>query len=368
MSSLLAAASWSLGSLMLFRFLIGVGVGGEAPVAQAMVAELVPAKVRGRYIALMEEFWAVGYVLSGAICYFVLPVLGWRAAFASVGCLAVFVLIVRRSLPESPRWLVARGRAAEAERAVASMEAEVRRRVGAAPFAEAIKVPADRPSESGAPSAFSTVFSRPYARRTAMAFGLWFFALIGFFGLNSWIAVLLKSHGFTITSSVGFVTLITTGGIPGFFAAALLLERVGRKPTTVAFLLLSAAAAYGYGHAVGEVALFAAGWIMQFFLFGMWSCLRLHARALPDAGAVHGGGAGFGRRASGRDPGTNPRANDRGAGRARGRVHARGGRLRRRRPARGNARNRDAGAGAGGGIALRDRDLVKDRLGILPYL
>ena len=287
-SSLLAAVSWSIGSLMLFRFLIGVGVGGEAPVAQAMVAELVPARVRGRYIAFMEGFWAVGYVLSGCICYFLLPLLGWRAAFAAVGALAAIVLLVRRALPESPRWLAERGRVAEAEQAVSMMEAEVYGQLGGEPpGADPVEaLPEFRGAISGAAdaspklSAFATVFSRAYARRTAMAFGLWFFALIGFFGLNSWIAVLLKAHGFTLTGSVGFVTLITTGGIPGFFTAALLLERVGRKPTTAAFLLLSAVAAYAYGHASGTAALFAAGFTMQFFLFGMWSCLYAYTPEL----------------------------------------------------------------------------------------
>ena len=116
LASLAAAAAWSLGALMVFRFLIGVGVGvgGEAPVAQAMVSEIVPAKVRGKYIAFMEGFWAVGYVLSGAISYFVLPYLGWRWAFGIVGCLSLVVLAVRRSMPESPRWLADKGRHAEA--------------------------------------------------------------------------------------------------------------------------------------------------------------------------------------------------------------------------------------------------------------
>ena len=102
LASLAAAAAWSLAALMICRFLMGVGVGGEAPVAQAMVSEIVPANVRGKYIAFMEGFWAIGYVLSGAISFFVLPYLGWRWAFAVVGLLALVVLLVRRSMPESP--------------------------------------------------------------------------------------------------------------------------------------------------------------------------------------------------------------------------------------------------------------------------
>lgn len=290
LASLAAAAAWSLGALMVFRFLIGVGVGGEAPVAQAMVSEIVPANVRGKYIAFMEGFWAIGYVLSGAISYFVLPYLGWRYAFAVVGLLASVVLLVRRGMPESPRWLADAGRLAEAEATMAHMEAEVMKCTGKplapVPFVAAVGVLAPHQNP------ILTLFSAEYRQRTVMAFGMWFFALIGFFGLNSWIAVLLKEHGFSIIASVGFVTLITTGGIPGFFTAALCLEKVGRKPTTAAFLILSAVAAYVYGNTLDPMMLFVTGWVMQFFMFGMWSCLYAYTPELYPTRA-RATGAGF---------------------------------------------------------------------------
>ena len=289
-SSLAAAAAWSLSALMVCRFLIGVGVGGEAPVAQAMVSEIVPANVRGRYIALMEGFWAVGYVLSGAISFFLLPYLGWRPAFVVVGLMSLVVLLVRRSMPESPRWLADHGRHAEAEAVMSHMEAEVVKRTGA-PL-PAIALPATSVAAATQQGSIATLFHRHYRRRTLMAFGLWFFALIGFFGLNSWIAVLLKAHGFSIVGSVGFVTLITTGGIPGFFTAAWLLETVGRKPTTAAFLLLSAAAAWAYGNASDQSVLFVTGFTMQFFMFGMWSCLYAYTPELYPTRA-RATGAGF---------------------------------------------------------------------------
>ncbi|MGH1573688.1 MFS transporter [Methylobacterium sp. P31] len=130
LASLAAASSWSLASLMVCRFLIGAGVGGEAPVAQAMVSEIVPAQVRGKYIAILEGFWAVGYVLSGAISFFVLPYLGWRWAFVVVGLLSLVVLAVRRSMPESPRWLAEAGRHEEAEAVMDRMERAVERATG----------------------------------------------------------------------------------------------------------------------------------------------------------------------------------------------------------------------------------------------
>ena len=190
LASLAAAAAWSLPVLMACRFLIGVGVGGEAPVAQAMVSEIVPANVRGKYIAFMEGFWAIGYVLSGAISFFVLPYLGWRWAFVIVGLLSMVVLLVRRSMPESPRWLADKGRHAEAEAVMATMEREVERATGRPlpPVAPSLVDAVTAPVPYQNPIA--TLFSPEYRLRTVMAFGMWFFTLIGFFGLNSWIAVL----------------------------------------------------------------------------------------------------------------------------------------------------------------------------------
>lgn len=289
LASLAAAAASSLAALMACRFLIGVGVGGEAPVAQAMVSEIVPANVRGKYIAIMEGFWAVGYVLSGAISFFILPHLGWRWAFVVVGLLSLVVLLVRRGMPESPRWLAAAGRHREAEAVMAHMEAEVMKRTGQ-PLPPVPPLAVSAPARRQNPVA--TIFSPEYRSRTVMAFGMWFFALIGFFGLNSWIAVLLKAQGFSIVGSVGFVTLITIGGIPGFFTAALLLERIGRKPTTAAFLLLSAASAYFYGNAADQTVLFVSGFVMQFFMFGMWSCLYAYTPELYPTRA-RSTGAGF---------------------------------------------------------------------------
>ncbi|MCJ2092023.1 MFS transporter [Methylobacterium sp. J-072] len=294
LASLAAATAWSLPVLMACRFLIGAGVGGEAPVAQAMVSEIVPAPVRGKYIAILEGFWAVGYVLSGAISFFVLPYLGWRWAFVVVGLLSLVVLAVRRNMPESPRWLAEAGRHAEAEAVMATMERAVERATGRPlpPVTPQIAAAVAETAPAPRLSAVATLFAPAYRMRTVMAFGLWFFALIGFFGLNSWIAVLLKERGFSIVGSVGFVTLITLGGIPGFATAAVLLERIGRKPTTALFLICAAAAAWLYGNAAGETWLFVSGFVMQFFMFGMWSCLYAYTPELYPTRA-RATGAGF---------------------------------------------------------------------------
>jgi MFS transporter, putative metabolite:H+ symporter len=130
LASFLAAGAWDVASLMVFRFLIGVGVGGEAPVAQAVLSEIIPANVRAKYIAYMEGFWAIGFVISGLIAYLVLPFAGWRWVFVVVGLLSLVVFWVRRSLLESPRWLADHGRYAEADAVMTEIEAGVEAAAG----------------------------------------------------------------------------------------------------------------------------------------------------------------------------------------------------------------------------------------------
>lgn len=288
-ASFLAAISWNVWALMVFRVLIGAGVGGEAPVAQAMVSEFVPACVRGKYIAWMEGMWAVGFVCSGALSFFLLQYANWRWVFVCVGLLALVVFIVRRHLPESPRWLYDRGRFEEADRVMTGIEKEVEKRYGS-PLPEPQQVETEA-HQKVLPAA--VLFQGFYIKRTIMAFGLWFFALMGFFGLTSWVAVLLNQAGMSIVKSVGFVTLITVGGIPGFLAAAALLEKIGRKATTAVFLVMSAALAYVYGHATANMTtLFLAGFGMNFFTFGMWCCLYAYTPELFPTRA-RSSGAGF---------------------------------------------------------------------------
>src|ERR671921_4123 len=80
-----AALSWSVGALLVFRFLTGLGLGAELPVASTLVSEFAPARIRGRVVVALEAFWAVGWVLAALIGYFVIPQSdddGWRWALA----------------------------------------------------------------------------------------------------------------------------------------------------------------------------------------------------------------------------------------------------------------------------------------------
>ncbi len=127
------ALAWDFWSLVLFRFLTGAGIGGEYAAINSTIQELIPARVRGwTDLVINGSFW-IGAGIGAAAAIVLLdpallpPDMGWRAAFAIGAALGAVVLLMRTWLPESPRWLVTHGRAAEADAIVAAIEDRLRR-------------------------------------------------------------------------------------------------------------------------------------------------------------------------------------------------------------------------------------------------
>src|SRR6185437_14707849 len=118
----LVAISWNVASLVVFRFLSNFGLGGEVPVTTTLAAEFSPGRFRGAMTGNILAAFPVGLVVAAALSLTVLPAFGWRALFA-VGILPAFILFfVRRYMPESVRYLLSKGRVAEAEQTVANIE------------------------------------------------------------------------------------------------------------------------------------------------------------------------------------------------------------------------------------------------------
>jgi putative MFS transporter len=271
-ASLLLAFSWDFASLASFRLLLGIGMGAEFPVAAALLSEFMPSTKRGRYVALMEGTWPVGFILAGAFSYMLLSTtLGWRGFFVMQACLAIVALIVRRNLPESPRWLTSRGRFADARTTLESIEARTEQAWGKELPAPANVAPVDEVHDQSA--SWRTLFSRDYRKRTLASWAMWFCLLGGYYGLTTWIGKLLADSGFDVVKTVGYIVLMALWGIPGFLSAAYLIEVAGRKLCLVGFALCSAVAAFVYGSASGLTELIIAGSFLQFFFFGMFSSI-----------------------------------------------------------------------------------------------
>lgn len=289
LGSLCCGLSTTATALGASRLLLGFGMGMEFPVAQSMVSEIMPASNRGRYIAFLEGFWPLGFIASGLLTYFVLQAADWRWVFILQAIPAVFVLVVRRYVPESPRWLASHGYSERAEATVRDIESRVRDRIGGKELPPVVR---QAPAPASATTGLRTLFSGIYARRTTMLWTVWFFALLGFYGLTTWLGALLQAKGFPITKSVFYTILISLAGIPGFLVSAWLVESWGRKATLAMNLLCGAIACHFYGSAADQTQLVIAGLCMQFFLFGMWSALYAYTPELYPT-HVRATGTGF---------------------------------------------------------------------------
>lgn len=292
--SLLCGFSQNVEQLMMFRVLLGFGMGMEFPIGLSMVSEIVPAKSRGKYVAILEGFWPLGFIAAGIVAYLTLPLIGWRGIFIALSVPAVFVFVIRRYVPESPRWLEEVGRIEEADRVTTHIE----QRVIAANKGKPLPPPTAAiamPEKVNKRALFAELWHGVYAKRTIMLWSLWFFALLGYYGLTTWLGALLQQAGYEVTKSVTYTIYISLAGIPGFIFSAWLLEAWGRKPTCVLMLIGSACAAYVYGQVATAQApvtqLIGAGLCMQFFMFGMWSVLYAYTPELyPTRSRATGAG------------------------------------------------------------------------------
>lgn len=295
LSTGLCALAWGFSSLVVLRLLVGIGLGGELPVAAALVSEFAPSRHRGRIVVLLESFWAIGWV-AAAVLADGLARWGeasgtgfpWRVAFLIGALPALYVFVLRRALPESPRYLVARGRADEAEEIVRRVEAESGVPHGAAITPEPA-VPVAKRSE---------LFGPGLARRTLMLWSLWFAMAFSYYGMFIWLPSLLVGEGFTVTTSFRFILYITLAQIPGYFTAAWLVEKIGRRVTLAPFMVLCAVASWFFGHASSPSQLIAWGCLVSFFNLGAWGVTygytpELYPTRLRGTGS--GTAAAFGR-------------------------------------------------------------------------
>lgn len=100
--SIVCAMSPNITVFVLMRFIVGFGMGAEFPIAQSMLSELIPSSHRGRYLALLEGFWPLGFITAGILAWLILPIGGWRWVMVAQGIPGLYLLWVRRKLPESP--------------------------------------------------------------------------------------------------------------------------------------------------------------------------------------------------------------------------------------------------------------------------
>ena len=282
------------------RFVAGLGLGGELPVASALVSELAPARRRGFLVVLLESFWAYGAVAAALIGFLVvgqLPVdVGWRVALLVGALPAFYVMALRRALPESPRLLLSQGKVAEAEAVV--REAERLSPVdpqAPPPLPERIHV-ATIPPPTSFGGRLAALFSAGYRNRTVVLWLMWATMNFSYYGIFLWLPSQFTAKGFSLAEALAFNLVIAVAQIPGYFSAAWLVERLGRRWTLAAYLFVCAVGAYFFG----QVALAASdvpgilfwGSVVAFFNLGAWGVVYTYTPELYPTW-LRGTGAGW---------------------------------------------------------------------------
>ncbi|PEE67716.1 MFS transporter [Bacillus thuringiensis] len=251
----LTALTTTLAMFLVLRFVIGMGLGGELPVASTLVSESVEAHERGKIVVLLESFWAGGWLIAALISYFVIPKYGWEVAMVLSAAPALYALYLRWNLPDSPRFQKVEKRPSVIEN-------------------------------------IKSVWSGEYRKATIMLWILWFCVVFSYYGMFLWLPSVMVLKGFSLIKSFQYVLIMTLAQLPGYFTAAWFIERLGRKFVLVTYLIGTACSAYLFGVADSLTVLIVAGMLLSFFNLGAWGALYAYTpEQYPTV--IRGTGAGM---------------------------------------------------------------------------
>lgn len=288
----LCAVAWSYESLLLFRFLVGFGLGGELPVAATLMSEYAPSHLRGRFIVLLESFWGVGWLVAALISYLLIPKFGWQIAFIIGAMPALYVFLIRLHMPESIRYLLSKGKIEEARKIVLSLE----KKLGV------VSKPFDKEFSEESTPIFKlnvlTLWNKTFRVRTIMLWLAWFGIVFSYYGIFMWLPSIVFTQGFAVVKTFQYVLIMTVAQLPGYIAAAFLVDIIGRRYTLSLFLLMSGVCSYFFGNSATSYELLGWGAAMSFFNLGAWGVIYTYTPELyPTAIRALGSGwaAGFGR-------------------------------------------------------------------------
>ncbi|HYK73600.1 MAG TPA: MFS transporter [Pseudoneobacillus sp.] len=252
-----SAFATSLSVFLILRFIIGMGLGGELPVASTLVSETVPAEKRGKVVVLLESFWAGGWLVAAIISYFVIPKFGWQAALLISAIPAFYALYLRLKLPDSPRFT--------------SLQSKDKLSVF---------------------QSLASLWSKEHVRETTMLWILWFCVVFSYYGMFLWLPSVMVMKGFSLIKSFQYVLIMTLAQLPGYFSAAWFIERKGRKFVLITYLIGTAISAYFFGFAESLPLLITSGIFLSFFNLGAWGALYAYTPEQYPTN-IRGTGAGM---------------------------------------------------------------------------
>jgi MFS transporter, putative metabolite:H+ symporter len=273
LASFAAAFAQDMNQLIACRFVQGLGLGAEIVVGYSTLTEFVPPQSRGRWLSFMAFLVVAGFPVTAILGFLIIPTWGWRPMFIIAGIGSLIVWYLRKNLPESPRWLEAQGRTAEAEALMESIEKEVQATSG--------PLPAPRPAVATPQLTVAAIFKPPILQRLLV--GCWVLITINtlIFGFVIFLPQFFLRQGLTITNSLGYTVVLAAASLVGCAFGAVLSDYIGRRWSIIGASFLTIAAGWVYSHfnaasdpvivlSVGAI-LIVAIYIQTAILFGVYT-------------------------------------------------------------------------------------------------
>ena len=237
LASIAAAFTENMTQLIFCRFVQGLGLGAEIVVGYSTLTEFVPPRTRGRWLSFMAFLVVAGFPVTAILSYLIIPNFGWRPLFIIAGIGSLVVWYLRKNLPESPRWLEAQGRTAEAETLVQTIEKEAST-AGALP-APAVTAPVVQ-------LGVTDIFRPPILQRLLV--GCWVLITINtlIFGFVIFLPQFFLRQGLTISNSLGYTVVLACASLIGCTIGAWLSDMIGRRWSIIGASVITIAAGWVY--------------------------------------------------------------------------------------------------------------------------
>lgn len=279
--------------LLISIFIAGIGTGAELPLSSTYTQELIPTRVRGKMTSIQLTFGFFGGTVGGFIALLVvpltnLPIAGFKLALLTAALGGFSSLIIRRKLPESPRWLERVGRLDEADRVVSAIEARIVAEKGGAPLGPPPPLVYDVTRRLPV----STLISRQYIRRTLSAWIIELMQGFGAYGFTTFVPLILYARGYTVVHALAYTAVIQIAYPVGTFLSTFITERMQRKWGMAVLYTLNVLAGLGFLFASTVPLILLFGFLTEMLIFLDGPLLHTYeAEIYPTA--VRGRGAGF---------------------------------------------------------------------------
>lgn len=233
-SNLGLALTHDVNQFMLVRFITGIGLGGELPVATTIIADSFSGHQRSRMLILVGSFWAIGWIFASLLAFMFMPVYGWRPTVIVTSIMALYTLIIRRHLPEQTN--------------VKNEKLNLK-------------------------IAFSQIWSKKFARTTLCLSILWFIIMFVYYGLFLWLPSVLIKRGFSVVHSFRYTLIMSFAQLPGYYLAAYLMGKISRKKVMAIYLVGTIVGAFMFGTAQSTFSVILSSSLLSFFTLGAWGIM-----------------------------------------------------------------------------------------------